>query len=284
MRRLASRHITLTSDFGLFDSYVGQLKGVVCSSVKFPVQIIDLTHSIEFGNIGQASCLLAESFTYFPDNTLHLVIVDPGVGSQRKPVIVKLQFQNSRQETSVAWFVGPDNGVFSGAMSQAIEIQGWCISNSNYVRRVGNTFDGRDLFAPVAARLLNGEDPNDFATEVAAESLLRCESAFVKTPIRCEGTLFGEIVRFDHFGNAITNIAASELRDDRQLIYVEIGEDLWKELRVVRYYAEIKPSEIAVLTNSQGLLEIAANLRGVRDIYSLEKGVRVKICRTKKLY
>ncbi|MFB0526278.1 MAG: S-adenosyl-l-methionine hydroxide adenosyltransferase family protein [bacterium] len=183
--------IVLLTDFGLNDNFVGVMKGVIYR-INPEVKIVDLCHEIESHNIHDAAFLLKSSYPYFPEGTVFLIVVDPGVGSERKSVIV---------ETEKYLFVAPDNGILSFLTERDMKriIQ---ISNEEYfLQPVSRTFHGRDIFAPVAAHLSRGEKVEKFGLAIREIKKLKFPKPQVKN-----NRLIGEVMYVDHFGNLITNI------------------------------------------------------------------------------
>lgn len=262
--------ITLTTDFGLKDAYVGVMKGVILS-IHPDARPIDLTHRVKAGSVVQASALIQEAYPYFSKGTVHVGVVDPGVGSERRPILV---------ETNDHFFVGPDNGLF------------WPIINSNqpakvvhltereyYLPQVSDTFHGRDIFAPVAAYLSRGVDPSLMGSPVGDPVQLD-----LPRPRRREGVLWGQVLRVDHFGNLITNIQRKDM--DRYLKSarptIKIGKLVVEGVH--QTYAEAKAGEAMALIGSSGCLEIAVNLGrackrvggGTGDLFGMEVAVNRK--------
>lgn len=183
--------IGLLTDFGLNDNFVGVMKGVIYR-INPQAKIVDLCHEIESHNIYDAAFLLKSSYPYFPEGTVFLIVVDPGVGSERKSVIV---------ETEKYIFVAPDNGVLSFLTERDIKriIQ---ITNEEYfLKPVSRTFHGRDIFAPVAAHLSRGKKIEKFGTAIKKIKKLKFSEPQIKN-----NRLMGEVMYVDHFGNLITNI------------------------------------------------------------------------------
>jgi hypothetical protein len=241
--------ITLTTDFGLDDPYVAIMKGVVLGIAPHAT-IVDYTHGVEPGNIPQAAHLLRSGCQYFPPGTVHVVVVDPGVGSDRRAVAI---------ETPAWTFVGPDNGVLALATQDAQQTWGQQVrmielTNQRFWRSsLSATFHGRDLFAPIAAHIAAG---------VQFDTLGRPLDALVPAGmqvVQClgDGLLRGQIVHIDRFGNCITNIT----RDD--LAHYEIGEQVVVEIidqqiaGLVRTYADALPGRLTCLIGSGGNVEIA---------------------------
>lgn len=213
--------VTLTTDFGLSDGYVGVMKGVLLA-VNPHVQIVDITHDIKPGNVQQAAFVLGVSYKFFPKDTVHLAVVDPGVGTERRPLCMKAMGQ---------YFVGPDNGVFSHITADAIgksefqtgekgegpkpraifdSIEAVHLTNEKFwLREVSNTFHGRDVFAPVAARL-----PEAVLTEMGepVDSILAYPRPLAR--IDEQGRMLGQILHVDRFGNLISNVRREQLHGE----------------------------------------------------------------------
>lgn len=188
--------ITLLTDFGSKDPYAGIMKGVILTIDPGAV-IVDITHEVEPQDIREAAFLVDGYWRYFPPATVHLVVVDPTVGSGRRPVIVSRKGHH---------FVGPDNGIFTNIMDSDTEVH--VIENRNFMlASVSPTFHGRDIFSPAAARLSRGFYPRAFGRKITDPVVLDGIH-----PVTEGKTLTGEIVRFDRFGNALTNITGSALK------------------------------------------------------------------------
>lgn len=187
--------VTLTTDFGLSDPFVGIMKGVMLK-INPSITIVDITHDIEPQNIRQAVYVISSAFGYFPTGSVHLCVVDPGVGTERRPLAF---------EAGGHVFVGPDNGVFTEIINRLHPKKFYQASNPEMtLRPVSNTFHGRDVFAPVAAWLAGGTDPAAVGAIVSEPVMLKLPSQIRPAPNLIEG----EIIHIDHFGNAITNITS----------------------------------------------------------------------------
>jgi S-adenosylmethionine hydrolase len=195
--------ITLLTDFGTTDSYVGVMKGVM-TGISPDTSFIDITHSIPPGDIKKGAFCLFTAYNYFPASTVHLVIVDPGVGTKRHPIIV---------ETENHCFVGPDNGVFSWIYKREKFTVYEIIRDKN--QSISNTFHGRDVFAPVAARLSAGAKPEKLGVRVNTWITFQ-----IPVPKHIENGLKAEIIDIDRFGNLITSVSRS---DFESLITTEQG-------------------------------------------------------------
>jgi len=242
--------VTITTDFGLQDWFVGVMKGILLQSVP-DVQLIDITHLIPQGDIRAAAFLLRNIFGMFPEGTVHLVVVDPGVGSSRIPIAI--------QTDPLAYLVGPDNGVFSYFLSLCRHWEARQIQNPEILRpAVGTTFHGRDIFAPAAAWLASGKPFEQIGPSVSQLQLFRWPEP------RVEGSrAFGQIVYLDRFGNGITNLPhAIWDRPPRWAFLPDRGI----RIPVRRSYSEVEVGEPVCVPGSTGFWEIA-----VRDGNAAEK-------------
>ena len=231
--------ITLTTDFGTRDWFVGSMKGVILG-VNPQAIVVDITHEVPSGDIRAGAFALAVSYRYFPRNTVHVAVVDPGVGSNRAALVVK---------TADYYFVGPDNGVLSVALAKEKVLEVWQAENQTYFRRpVSSTFHGRDVFAPMAAHV---------TTRVLMDSLGRKLKDYARLswpmPQVVGGVLRGEIVYIDRFGNAISNIdsPATSVSKVRVADKVQCG--------IKRFYQEAPAGQPLAIMGSAGYLEIAVN-------------------------
>lgn len=234
--------ITLTTDFGYQDPFVGVMKGVI-AGINPQAQIIDLSHGIAAHDIMGAGLILRHSVNHFPQGSIHVAVVDPGVGSARRPILI---------ECTGNYFIGPDNGVLSLALPAERPDRIINISNPDYYRQpVSTTFHGRDIFAPVAAHLSLGIDPSAFGDGV--ENFTRLAWPDISSS---PGGLQGEIVYIDGFGNLFTNVSEHELRAlPRDKLAITFGDVVIEGLAA--NYAGRGVSSYIALINSWGLLEIA---------------------------
>lgn len=238
--------ITLTTDFGVGDPYVGMMKAVILS-IAPDVRIVDLTHGIRSHDVMEAALVIGSSHAYFPKGAIHVVVVDPGVGSSRRPLLVA---------TEQAYFVAPDNGVLSEIHAGSPRMACLELTAARYFRHpVSNTFHGRDVFAPVAAWLSRGVDPERFGCVVENRVTLGLPE------LRSSGRdgLAGTVLRIDKFGNLITNLRAEKYRERLKAgkFLLSIGEHQVHQL--CRSYREAKGPEPFVIWGSLGLLEISCN-------------------------
>ena len=250
--------ITLTTDLGISDPYVGIMKGVVLS-INPEARIIDISHQIKAGSIVHAAVSLQEAYHFFPKGTVHVAVVDPGVGSDRRPILFK---------TENHLFVGPDNGVFWPIITAHKHITAIHLTETQYfLPNVSATFHGRDIFAPVAAHLSGGADPLVMGPSIDDPVSLNHKSPQQKTDAFC-----GEVIRVDHFGNLITNIHRRDLERflgmDRPVI--RVGNLIIEGIR--QTYARARADELLALIGSSDYLEIAVNLGRACDRVGVTSG------------
>jgi S-adenosylmethionine hydrolase len=235
--------ITLTTDFGHRDPFVGIMKGVI-AGINPKAQVIDLTHGIPPQDVMAAALALRHSVAYFPRDSIHVVVVDPGVGGSRRPLLI---------ESAGNYFIGPDNGVLSLTTAAAESLQVFELSNPDYrLEPTSATFHGRDIFAPAAAHLSLGVTPSAFGCKLASFTRLR-----VPKVMQSHNRLEGEVVYVDGYGNLFTNI------DEHDLTGLPLGKlTIGVGARVIHglapSYDSVKTNELAALVNSWGMLEIAA--------------------------
>ena len=259
--------ITLTTDFGLKDSYVAEMKAVILS-ISPNVNIIDVTHEIDKFNTRMGAFLLASAAPYFPKGTIHVAVVDPGVGTERHPLII---------QTKQNLFVGPDNGVLTlAAENQGIEHVYEIRERKTMLREISNTFHGRDVFAPAAAHLANGKPPTEFGPEIHEVSTLKT----VK-PIKRKGVLVGEVIHIDDFGNVITNLGQKELEQMsiRDRIKIRLaGTKL--DLKLCKAYDEVKTQEPLATIGSHKFVEIAINQGNAANTLKIKVGDEATLYRS----
>ncbi|MGH9546950.1 MAG: SAM hydrolase/SAM-dependent halogenase family protein [Terriglobales bacterium] len=258
--------ITLTTDFGLTDHFVGTIKGVILSIVP-EAQIVDISHSVQAFDVLDGALMIAQSYSYFPSGTVHLVVVDPGVGTARRPILVTSDRHH---------FVAPDNGVLSLVYAREERLHIRHVTAEHYsLQPVSNTFHARDIFAPVAAWLAKGLDPEKFGDEI---------SDFVRfnppTPKPVNGnTLRGVILKVDRFGNLITNITPQEapmlFASEPAPFKLLVGKHEITE--ILPAYSEGAPGEAFGILGSMGYLEIAVNRGSAAKIVGAGKGGEVTI-------
>ena len=252
-----SNIITLTTDFGLNDHFVGVMKGVILS-INQSVNVIDINHAIESHDIFSAAFSLKSSYKFFPKGTIHLVVIDPGVGSDRKPIVVK---------TDNYFFIGPDNGVFTFIYEESESYTVCLLENEKFfLKDLSTTFHGRDIFSPVAAHLSLGKSIKDFGNEVFNPRKIEVpESTFT------ENTLYGEIIYVDKFGNLITNIKHESIDINDQIVvnnkhYLNVSDS----------YSVAKKGEVVAVCGSTGFLEIAVNCASALEFFG-EKNIKIEV-------
>ncbi|MFQ5813222.1 MAG: S-adenosyl-l-methionine hydroxide adenosyltransferase family protein [Anaerolineae bacterium] len=238
--------ITLTTDFGLADGYVGTMKGVILS-IHPTATIVDISHDIAPQDVREAAYTLYAAYPYFPQGTIHVVVVDPGVGSERRAIALR---------TSQAIFVAPDNGVLSYVVAGERVEQIVHLTNPSYhLSPVSRTFHGRDIFAPAAAHLARGIPLAELGqplTEIITFSLPRPQ-------IHPDGTIVGEVIHIDRFGNLITSITATDLAGHsplRESVVKIKGQSI---RGIVNTYAEVTPGKPLALIGSEDHLEISVS-------------------------
>ena len=253
--------ITLLTDFGTKDHYVASMKGTIFN-INPRCTLIDITHHVTPHNIKEGAFLLANAYSFFPKGTIHLSVVDPGVGGLRTPVLFV---------TTNYFFVGPDNGLFTFVLKREKVKKVVALTNPKYfLSHLSTTFHGRDLFAPVAAHLSLGVKPEAFGSELDSW----VELDFEKPRIR-EGRLIGEILLIDAFGNLISNI------DEKGLLHfikdhsfmIKIGRKIIQDLK--KGYWEGKRNEPITLIGSGGFLEISVREGNAQKMLKIKKGDRI---------
>lgn len=241
--------ITLTTDFGLTDGFVGVMKGVILS-INPEAQCVDITHDIERQNIQEGAFLLANSVPYFPLPVIHVCVVDPGVGSSRLAIAI---------EVGETLFVGPDNGVMSLAIdavvarSQGIKPRAFQLNNPRYwLPRISTTFHGRDVFSPSAAHLSRGVPLEEIGAPISSWITL----APSKPVRRKDGVLVGHVIYIDHYGNIVSDITEEDLTGfgTRGVIVEIAGREIHG---LIQAYSDVEPEEFAALIGSPWKLEIA---------------------------
>jgi S-adenosylmethionine hydrolase len=254
--------ITLLTDFGSQDYFAAAMKGVILS-INPAAQIVDITHELPPQDIHAAAFNLLATYKDFPANTIHIVVVDPDVGSTRRAVLIECAGQ---------FFVGPDNGIFSWVCEREVNYRAIHLTNENFFRHpVSTTFHGRDIFAPVAAALSNGVAPEEFGP--AIERLVHLDS--LKPEIISDGAIEASIIYIDRFGNCITNLTREILGDDlSQAKLVVSGREI-SSFR--RYYREAEEREVFCVIGSVGFLEIVAANRSAAAILDARRGQTVSL-------
>lgn len=244
--------ITLLTDFGTFDGYVAAMKGAI-AEIAPSALVDDASHDIYPGDIVGAAHALRRYWRLYPEGTVHLVVVDPGVGSARRAIAV---------EADGRFFVGPDNGVFTFVLTDAKQSTVIEITNDRYSREhISHTFHGRDVFAPAAAHMAAGTAPRHLGPVITDPVTIAAPP-----PLVTESAVHGEILNVDRFGNLLTNIGADLVRPGAMLEFA--GETL----RIVGTYADAEDGETIGLINSDGVLEIAMRDAHAADTLGAGRG------------
>jgi S-adenosylmethionine hydrolase len=278
--------VTITTDFGTADGYVGTMKGVILG-IAHDARLVDISHEIAPQNVRQAAYVLYTAYPFFPPHTVHLVVVDPGVGSVRRPIALR---------TPAGYFVGPDNGVFSYVIAcEPVETVVELADPYYRLPQVSHTFHGRDIFAPAAAHLAAGVPITALGPSVP--------DPVIFPPPRLEvapGSITGEVLHADHFGNVITSIGQLVWTGDelslepafhkvgsrkqetgskgqvrfeaKEAAVVVVGQEV---AGIHHTYAEVERSQVLALVGSEGYLEIAVREGSAAERLGLHPGTSV---------
>jgi hypothetical protein len=256
------RIITITTDFGVEDPFVGTMKGVILT-INRHVQLIDLTHGVAPQDVLEGALALEASVPFFPPGTVHLAVVDPGVGTARRALGVTAAGQ---------LFVGPDNGLFTflfaGPGWRAVALE----ASAYRLPMVSRTFHGRDVFAPAAAYLSLGVPLESFGREIADPVRLPWP-----TVSRAGDLLVGEVIHVDRFGNLLTSVRAMDLAPlgPEASLAVEVGGTAISGLSAT--YAERALGELGAILGSSGRLEVFVRNGSARDRLDVGRGARVRV-------
>jgi hypothetical protein len=261
--------ITLMTDFGMDDEYVGLMKGVMLS-IHPSATIVDITHHIKPQDTIQAAYTVNASYHYFPGGTIHVIVVDPGVGGKRTLIAVKMMGHV---------FIAPDNGVLTLLFGEG-EIDA-CVRINNpdyFLKSISRTFHGRDVLAPVAAHIAKGVALNDIGTAADSADLVRLQG--LESGRSESGEITGKIVSIDHFGNLITNISAHHFQD-----FCDSKPDRNPQIRVGNHmisglsdtYESVESQRPLALIGSRGYLEIAINTGSAQKHLNVQKGDGVTV-------
>jgi S-adenosyl-L-methionine hydrolase (adenosine-forming) len=246
--------ITLTTDFGLSDPFVGIMKGVILG-IAPGAQIIDISHEIRSYDIIEGAILIDSAYRYFPEETIHVVVVDPGVGSARRPIAAAAYGQI---------FVAPDNGVLSAVFENEV----YHITNrSLFLNSVSQTFHGRDIFAPVAANLALG-----MPIESVGPRILDFFKKSLPRPRPQGDRLVGTVLRIDKFGNIITNLRRKDLADDFTIHVAGLPIT-----RLYSNFSEAEAGEFFALEGSTGFIELALNQGSAADRLKVGRGAEIEV-------
>ncbi len=248
--------ITLLTDFGLHDHFVGTMKGVIWS-INPEAEIVDLCHEVTRHDIAQAAFLLKSAYSYFPPATIHVVVVDPGVGTKRRSLLVS---------NEAGRFIAPDNGVLSYVYAEqpAGEVREITADHYFHKPRTG-TFDGRDVFAPVAAWLSKGVAPTSFGDMI--DDYKRFE--LPQPTLLSSGAWRCKILYVDHFGNLVTNLGRDQFREildasDKRRFAIRVGEHTIS--KISQAYADGEPGELLAIFGSANFLEFSVNQGNASEV------------------
>jgi S-adenosylmethionine hydrolase len=260
--------ITLLTDFGTVDYFVGAMKGVILS-VNPAALIVDITHDIAAQDIQAGAFTLMGAYQTFPAATIHVAVVDPGVGSDRRAILVSAAEQ---------FFVGPDNGLFSYIYEREPNARVFHLTNKNYFRQsVSQTFHGRDVFAPVAGALSKGVRPEAFGDEIT--DYVRLPRL---VPVGRSGKIIeAAIIHIDHFGNCVTNLTPDHITEAMFAAGASVTINNRKITSYRRFYGEESsaPGELFVIWGSAGYLEIACERASAARLLRAERGQGITVTR-----
>ncbi len=253
--------ITLTTDFGQADSYVGTMKGVMLNICP-DATLVDITHEVRPQAVRQAAYLLSTAISFFPTGSVHLVVVDPGVGSERRAIAV---------QTERAIYVAPDNGVLSMALRQDTVRQAVHLSEPRYrLAQISATFHGRDIFAPAAAHLAAGVALDDMGQPLLKRDLVTLPSFHPER--QPDGSWLGEILHIDRFGNLVTNFRLSV--GSRRISVLVKGKRIEG---LSRTFSDVPKGQLVAYIGSSGYLEIAVREGSAAGRLAADLGAPIKV-------
>ena len=261
--------VTIVSDFGLRDEYAGVIKGVILSICP-SVSIIDITHQIDPQDIVQAAYLIPSVYHFFPQETVHLIVVDPGVGGERDILAVRHEGH---------FFIAPDNGVLTLLMSRRKSDTIIRLNNADFfLKPVSATFHGRDIFAPVCAHIISGTVLKDLGEKIKYEDIIRLEDLGCR--ISETGELCGKIISIDRFGNLTTNIDSNSLTalcqsKFRHRLQIRIGAH--KISGLSDRYSNVASNAPLALIGSRNYLEIAVNCGSAEKYFNAQKNDSIQV-------
>lgn len=255
--------ITLMTDFGSNDHFVGVMKGVILN-INPKVRIADITHAVPPQDVHGAAFLIDSTYSYFPDGTIHVVVVDPGVGGQRRAIIC---------QTDTAYFVCPDNGILSYILDSNTAHRVVLLDNATYwLSEISNTFHGRDIFAPAAAHLSRGISLRQFGD--AVNNVVRLP---VHIPQVTKTAIVGSVIWIDQFGNLITNLTSAMLESfgmDNGYV-IRAGSAEIRQLNCA--YAESEKGKCLAIIGSSGYMEISVNQGSAAQVLGLKRSDAIEI-------
>jgi S-adenosylmethionine hydrolase len=251
--------ITLTTDFGTDDPYVAVMKGVILS-INPDATIVDFCHTVKPQDVAQAAYILSTTHRYFPQGSIHVAVVDPGVGTERQAVLLV---------TQQGFFIGPDNGVLSYVMEESLpNVEAIALSNDRYwITPISSTFHGRDIFAPVAAHLSKGVPPHDFGDVIPSIATI----SIPQPQTGEDGVVLGRVIHVDRFGNLITDIRESDLPKGRH--FIEVGGHIIDYLSSTYEEGE----ELLAIMGSENRLEVSVKNGSAAKFLKAKVGDGVKV-------
>jgi S-adenosyl-L-methionine hydrolase (adenosine-forming) len=261
---LARPIVTLTTDYGTNDHLVGVMKGVILS-INPDVTLVDITHGVLAHDVLDGALTIGQAYKYFPPKTIHVVVVDPGVGTERRPILVA---------GDQHYFVAPDNGVLSSVYDQTEALYVWHIISEHYFRQpVSKTFHGRDIFAPVAAWL-----SKSWQTSAFGEAITDFTRFAIPKPKTSGNTTRGVVLRVDQFGNLITNLRIEDvpaLASADGKCTIKAGSAVIGKM--VTTFAEGASGELVGIIGSSGYLEICVNKASAARTLGIGRGTEVTV-------
>lgn len=263
------RLITLTTDFGTVEHYVGAMKGIIYG-IHAGATIVDITHGVQSFDLLDGAIAISQAYSYFPKDTVHVVVVDPGVGGERRPILAI---------AGAHYFVAPDNGVLSMVYQREERVVVRHITSEHYFHApVSNTFHGRDIFAPVAAYLSKGVDSSKFGDEITDFVRFAVPKPKVETPNQWKAV----VLKTDKFGNLITNISPQDIPHlfdgSSHAFRLTVGKA--EVTQLFSRYDQGSPGELFAVVGSTGFLEISANKGAASRLAGADKGTEVKLVLT----
>lgn len=260
--------ITLSTDFGLMDPYVGIMKGVILG-INPDVQLVDLTHALSHQRLPEEAFVLNTTFFYFPSGTIHLVVVDPGVGGERRLIGIKGKDH--------IW-IGPDNGLFTLVLKEQPKVKIIQLTNRGFfLKKISSTFHGRDILAPVAAHLSLGTSLEEMGPPVSDPVLLPLPGPEIK-----KTKLIGQVLWADHFGNLITNLNQKVLHPFLSGTPLKIVIKSHTITELSQTYSQGRPGALMALIGSSDYLEIACNLGSAAQKVGYQSGKELIVTVTRK--
>lgn len=257
--------ITLTTDFGLKDPYVAEMKAVILN-LSPNVEVVDISHQIEKFSVKMGAYVLSSVAPYFPKGTIHVAVVDPGVGTERQPILI---------QTENGYLIGPDNGVLALTVRNTAGRKRVrrIVNKKLMMSNVSNTFHGRDVFAPAAAHLANGVSPDEFGPEISQI----VTPGFAKI-VRRKGMLVGEVIYIDDFGNIITSFGEEEIGFMKSERTIDLKlKNARLRLKFCKTYGEADLKEPMALIGSHNFLEISINQGNAAKVFKIKSGDKITL-------